>query len=184
MSEPTDTPRIADATIRIDHLPPGGRAVDITPSEEERAELAAFLELMSLDSLEVKLTALPFRGGVRVEGTLRAALVQPSVVSLEPVRQEIAETVDRVFLPAGEKEFAGTADAEVFVDLEGEDVPDHFEGGEADLSDLVIETLALGIDPYPRLEGEELQAEADEVDEDESPFARLRELRRPDGETT
>ena len=42
------------------------------------------------------------------------------------------------------------ASAEVFVDLEGDDMPDHFEGHEADLSDLIVETLALAIDPYPR----------------------------------
>ena len=43
--------------------------------------------------------------------------------------------------------------AEVFVDLEGEDLPDHFDGPEADLSEWLIETLALALDPYPRKPG-------------------------------
>ncbi len=117
------------------------------------------------------------RDGIRVTGNLRALVVQPSVVSLEPVTQEIEEPIDRVFLPGGEKEYAGKADAEVFIDLEGDDVPDHFEGNEADLSDLIIETLALGIDPYPRLEGESIGIAGDEDDEDDSPFAGLKALK-------
>jgi len=76
-----------------------------------------------------------------------------------------------------EKAFAGKADAEVFVDLEGDDVPDHFEGNEADLSDLIIETLALGIDPYPRLEGESVGIAGDPDHEDDSPFAGLKALK-------
>ncbi len=32
-------------------------------------------------------------------------------------------------------------------------MPDHFEGNEADLTDLIVETLALAIDPYPREPG-------------------------------
>ena len=103
-----------------------------------------------------KLHAVKFRGGIRVTGRLTATVTQPSVVTLEPVRQEIAEPIDRIFLPGGEKDFAGPANAEIFVDLEGEDVPDHFEGNEADLTDLIVETLALAVDLYPRAPGESL----------------------------
>ena len=71
-------------------------------------------------------------------------------MTLEPVQQEISEPIDRIFLPGGEKDYAGPANAEVFVDLEGEDMPDHFEGNEADLTDLIVETLALAVDLYPR----------------------------------
>ncbi|RYH05307.1 MAG: hypothetical protein EON57_08025 [Alphaproteobacteria bacterium] len=98
-------------------------------------------------------------------------------MSLEPVTEEIEEPIDRIFLPGGEKVYAGKADAEVFVDLEGDDVPDHFEGNEADLSDLIVETLALSIDPYPRLEGEAVGIVSDEDDEEDSPFAGLKVLK-------
>src|SRR5262249_30937572 len=105
---------------------------------------------------------------------------QPSVVSLEPVTQEIAEPIDRVFLPGGEKDYAGPANAEIFVDLEGEDVPDHFEGNEADLSDLIVETLALAIDPYPRAEGESFGALGEDGDtESDLPLAGLKVLKTP-----
>jgi uncharacterized metal-binding protein YceD (DUF177 family) len=168
---------IPEASIRLDSMPTAGRDIDITVEREAREAIAAQLEVTAVDRLQVKLHAVKFRGGIRVTGQLKALVVQPSVVSLEPVTEDIVEAVDRVFLPGGEKPFAGKADAEVFVDLEGDDLPDHFEGNEADLSDLIIETLALSIDPYPRLAGESVGLAGDEDDEDDSPFAGLKVLK-------
>ena len=171
---------ITDANLRLDSVKAEGRDLVLDVSAEERGGLAAQLDVTEVESLVVKLRAVRLRGGFRVTGRLQASVVQPSVVSLEPVTQTVDEEVDRVFLPAGEKHYAAPGGAEVFVDLEGEDVPDHFEGAEADLSDLIVETLALGIDPYPRLPGESLSelgiAGLDEAPE--SPFARLKELKK------
>lgn len=176
-----DTPRLRDASVRVDKIPVAGREVALSPESAEREALAAFLELTSIDALSVTLRALPFRGGVRVEGRLTAEIVQPSVVSLEPVRQSIDEPIDRIFLPGSEKPYAANAGAEVFVDLSGEEIPDRFDSGEADLSDLIIETLALAIDPYPRAEGEGAADYVEDIGEPaESPFARLKSLKEPD----
>lgn len=177
MSVPPIRIHFADAGVRIDAIPAAGRDIDVVLSAEERAAAAAQLGVSSLDRLEVKLHAVKFRGGVRVTGRLAAAVTQPSVVTLDPVQQEISEPIDRIFLPGGEKPYAGPADAEVFVDLEGEDMPDHFQGTEADLSDLVIETLALAIDPYPRAGGEALDLPPDTGSEADSPFAALKSLK-------
>jgi len=168
---------IPDASIRLDSMPTAGRDINITVEREVREAIAAQLELTAVDRLQVKLHAVRFRGGIRVTGRLRALVTQPSVVSLEPVTEDIEEPIDRIFLPGGEKPYAGKADAEIFVDLEGDDVPDHFEGNEADLSDLIVETLALSIDPYPRLDGEIVGEIPDEDDEDDSPFAGLKALK-------
>ncbi len=171
--------RIADAGIRLDQMPTAGRDLALVADASVCAEIAAFLEITAVERLEVRLHAVRFRGGMRVTGRLVARIEQPSVVTLEPVFQDIAEPIDRIFLPGGEKAFAIAANAEVFVDPEGEDIPDHFEGNEADLSDLIIETLALAIDPYPRAAGESVEVVGDPVDEDESPFARLKILKKP-----
>jgi uncharacterized metal-binding protein YceD (DUF177 family) len=168
---------IPDASIRLDSMPTAGRDVDITVEREGREAIAAQLEVTAVDRLQVKLHAVRFRGGIRVTGQLKALVVQPSVVSLEPVIEDLLEPIDRIFLPGGEKSYASQADAEVFVDLEGDDLPDHFEGNEADLSDLIVETLALAIDPYPRLEGESIGLAGDEDEEDDSPFAGLKVLK-------
>jgi uncharacterized metal-binding protein YceD (DUF177 family) len=173
---------IADAGIRLDSMPTDGRDLALVVGDQERAEIAEFLEISAIDALSVKLRAVRFRGGMRVTGRLEAQVVQPSVVSLEPVTQKIAEPIDRIFLPAGEKHFADDADADVFVDPEGEDIPDHFEGNEADLTDLIVETVALALDPYPRLPGESVKAVLGDEVAEEHPFAALKALKtRDDG---
>jgi uncharacterized metal-binding protein YceD (DUF177 family) len=174
--------RLRDASIRIDSMPAEGRDVELAVAGEERAALAEWLGITSVERLDVRLHAVRFKGGMRVSGRLDAEIVQPSVVSLEPVRQSISEPIDRVFLPGGEKSYAGPAGAEIFVDLEGEELPDHFEGAEADLSDLIVETLALAIDPYPRAEGETVEDIGEPNEEaPESPFAALRKLKGEGG---
>lgn len=177
MKRGSDRVVIPDASIRLDSMPAAGRDLDITVEREAREAIAAQLKVTAVERLQVKLRAVRFRGGIRVTGQLRALVTQPSVVSLEPVTEDIEEPVDRIFLPGGEKAYAGKADAEVFVDLEGDDLPDHFEGNEADLSDLIVETLALSIDPYPRLEGESVGIAGNVEDEDDSPFAGLKALK-------
>jgi hypothetical protein len=170
--------RIADAGIRLDSMPTTGRDLVLDVGAADRLHVADQLGITAVERLQVNLHAVRFKGGIRVTGRLVATAVQPSVVSLEPVTQEISEPIDRIFLPGGEKQYAGPADAEIFVDLEGEDVPDHFEGNEADLSDLIVETLALALDPYPRLPGESIGELGDEGDtESDLPFAGLKVLK-------
>lgn len=178
MSSASSTLRLHDASIRLDSMPADGRDVVIAPGEDERAELAAEVGVSAVESLEVKLHAVKFRGGFRVTGRLAAEVTQPSVLTLEPVRQSIAEPIDRIFLPSGEKSYAGSAGAEIFVDLDGEDMPDHFEGTEADLTGLVVETLALAIDLYPRAPSESLDETLLNPDPPiESPFAVLKAIK-------
>lgn len=178
MTAPARHVHLHDASIRLDSMPTAGREVDLAPTADERAALAEHLGVNAVDALSVKLHAVKFRGGIRVTGQLTATVTQPSVVTLEPLQQEIVEPVDRIFLPGGEKAYAGPANAEIFVDLEGEDIPDHFEGNEADLTDLIIETLALAIDLYPRAPGESVEAlglKAEPIED--HPFAALKALK-------
>jgi uncharacterized metal-binding protein YceD (DUF177 family) len=169
---------VLDATIRIDNLPPEGRELTISADESQREALASLLEITAVERLDVTLNASRFRGGIRVLGQLTARIEQPCVVTLEPVYQDISEPVDRVFLPGPESTRPAGSQSEIFVDLEAEDPPDHFEGPDADLSGLIVETLALAIDPYPRAPGASLDAlEVEEDDEDESPFSSLKALK-------
>jgi hypothetical protein len=170
--------RLHDASIRLDSMPVTGRDVEVSPTADERVAIATQLGLGAVEALSVRLHAVRFRGGIRVTGRLTATVIQPSVVTLEPLRQEIAEPVDRIFLPGGQKDYAGPANAEVFVDLDGEDLPDHFEGNEADLSDLIVETLALAVDLYPREPDASLDDTGFKPDvETTSPFAALKALK-------
>jgi hypothetical protein len=174
----TSSLRIAGAGIRLDSMPSAGRDLALNVDAEDRLAVADQLGVLAVEKLQVRLHAVRFKGGIRVSGRLVATTVQRSVVSLEPVPQEISELVDRIFLPGGEKEYAGPADAEIFVDLEGDEVPDHFEGNEANLSDLIVETLALALDAYPRLPGESVGQLGDDGDTgSDLPFAGLKVLK-------
>lgn len=175
MSTP-DTP-IFDAVVRIDKLPAGGRSIKVDADPATCVAIAARMNVTSVEHFKAELTVAPLRGGLRALGKISARIVQPSVVSFEPVSQDIAETVDRVFLPAGPEEQHAPG-SEVFVDLEDDDFPDHIDGAEVDLSELLLETLALAIDAYPRQQGESLESLGVSTGDGESgPFAALSRLK-------
>lgn len=172
-------PPIFDAVVRIDKLPAGGRSVAVDADEATRAAIAEAMNILSVERFVANLTVAPLRGGLRAQGTLEAQVTQASIVSFEPVSETIAEDVDRVFLPVGRDAKAPTPGSEVFVDLEDDDFPDHIDGPEVDLSALLLETLALALNPYPRRSGESLESEGLPTgDKLEGPFAELARLKR------
>jgi uncharacterized metal-binding protein YceD (DUF177 family) len=171
---------ILDAVIRFDRLPAAGRELEVAPDAEALAAMADILKITTLETFHASLTAVKLRGGIRVQGRLTARIVQPSVVTFEPVTQDIDEPVDRLFIQGPDKPHNPAPGAEIFVDLEDEDFPDHVDGNEVDLSALLIETIALAINPYPRLPGENLESVGvDLTDKEEGPFARLKSLKNP-----
>jgi hypothetical protein len=172
------TSPLFDAIVRIDRLPATGRELKVALDEPTRAALSEELKVSAIDTFEAELTVTPLRGGIRALGRLVAHIVQPSVVSFESVGQQIDEQIDRVFLPEAHAN-TPTPGSEVYVDLEDEDFPDHIDGPEVDLSALLIETLALAIDPYPRLPGESLDTLGVDLGNDSaSPFAALQKLKK------
>lgn len=174
-------PIFLDAVVRVERLHPPGRDVTISGAQVDLQQLAEVLKVDAVESFAAKVTVAPFRGGIRVLGSLTTQIVQQSVVSLESVAQTIDEPIDRVFLPSTGKDRDLPPGAEVFVDLE-DDVPDELDGPELDLTDLLIETTALAIDPYPRAPGESLQSAGMDLDDGVlSPFEALGRLKDPDG---
>ena len=167
-----------DAIVRIDRLPSAGRSLSVDLDSDTLSTLARELKLTAIERFKAELTVVPFRGGIRALGRLDARIEQPSVVSFEPVFQDIDEPVDRIFLPEPTGH-APTPGSEVFVDLEDDDFPDHIDGPEVDLSALLIETLSLALDPYPRRPGESLETLGIDLGPAESgPFAALNKLKK------
>ncbi|HVW92145.1 MAG TPA: DUF177 domain-containing protein [Devosia sp.] len=180
MSPRTEEP-LLDARIRIDNIPPEGREIEVKADAAQRAAIAERLDISAVDKLEAKLKLTRFRGGLRVAGRLDAITEQPCVVSFVPVKQTIGEEVERVFLPAAEQPAVSVAHPEVYVDLEADELPDYFEGHEVDLSEALVETVALALDPYPRAEGVSIDdLELPEEEEEVSPFAGLKSLIDPE----
>jgi len=174
---------IFDAVVRIDKLPAAGRSVIVDADVTARQVIAEAMNILSVEQFSANLTVSPLRGGLRALGHLEAAVTQASVVSFEPVAQTVSEDIDRVFLPAPKESQTPAPGAEVYVDLENDDFPDHIDGPEVDLSALLLETLALALDPYPRLPGETLDSLGVSTgDEEEGPFAKLARLKGESGD--
>ncbi|UJQ95646.1 YceD family protein [Mariluticola halotolerans] len=169
---------IVDAAVRFDNLPARGRALEVKSTPEQRARMTERLNIESVEAFSAHLDLLPIRGGIQVKGYLDAEITQLCVVTFVPVHQNIHEEMQRIFLHGDESGEVAAPGVEVFVDLEGDDLPDYFGGQEVDFTDFLMEHLALAIDPYPRAPDAALPDMAAEAPEEStSPFASLKHLK-------
>jgi uncharacterized metal-binding protein YceD (DUF177 family) len=144
-----------------------GRREVLEADEAERAALARRFGIPAVERFRAELFLRPEAdGAVRVDGLLDAAVVQSCVVTLEPVPQRVEEAVALRLLPAGREPRDEPDD-------EADEVATR--NGVADLGEAVAEQLALALDPYPRVPGAVLPAEASEPGE--RPMAALAKLR-------
>lgn len=160
--------------VRVTELGDGTRERVITATPAECTALARRFSLRALSSLEARLRTLPEAGGCLVTGTLIADLVQACVATGEDVPAHLdAEFAIR---------FMRGLDGEDSEELElSEDDCDllPLEEERIDLGEAVAQTLALNLDPYPRV------ADADKKlrelgilsEEDAGPFAALKALK-------
>lgn len=174
------TTAAAEYTFPVDivQLPSKGRVYELTADADERAAVAARLELLELPRLQATITIVPAAGGIiTIAGALEADVVQQCVVSLAPVQSTIAEEFQLAFTRTPEEE----ADEEELEISPHDDPPDILRGDEIDLAELVVEQLALFLDPYPRAPGavfqNPLKGDPEAGKATVSPFAALAKLK-------
>lgn len=155
-----------------------GERIDLVADESERARIANRLSLRSLDRLDAHATLERKGDVVRARGRLKAALCQSCVVTGDPVETSADEAFDIYFLPEPE---SGKPDDEIELVESDCDVVFH-DGSTIDLGEAIADTLALGLDPYPRSAGADAALkEAGVLSEAEAgPFAALAKLKRSD----
>jgi uncharacterized metal-binding protein YceD (DUF177 family) len=172
---------IPSGLLRLSRLPREGTEFEIVPDAGARAALAETLGLRDLRKLRLA-------GHIRAEGardwllsaTLGATVVQPCVVTLEPVTTRIDEAVTRRYSPRAEPpEPTPGEEVEMPEDDTLEPLPEVL-----DLNALLAEALALALPDWPRSAGAELgslraapEGVAPLADEDLRPFAGLAGLR-------
>jgi hypothetical protein len=121
----------------------------------------------------------PLSGGrFRVSGTLKASVVQASVVNLEPVPSSIQESFSVEYWPP---EAIGEAGEDIPFDAE---LPEPLDGGRIPAGTLLSEIFALALDPYPRNPDDKLDWTPPQDGAEPGPFARLARLKPdapPDG---
>ena len=175
-------PVLKPGEFRVSDLPSRREtAFDLQPDAEARAAIAAQLGLSALKKLRFTGHIAPFGArGWSLVGTLGATVVQPCVVTLEPVSTRIDEPVERRYLPA---ELLEVADPGSETEMP-EDTSTDPLGPILSAHDVMIESLLLALPEYPRSQNAEL---GDAVfaedgvtplrDEDTKPFAGLAALR-------
>ncbi|MDG3040356.1 YceD family protein [Roseicyclus marinus] len=142
-----------DTILTLARLPRGSaRSFEITPDAAGRARLADELNLSALRKLRFAGSLLPEGArDWRLEATLGATVVQPCVVTAEPVTTRIDDAVLRRYLadmdePTGDE-------VEMPEDDTAEPLP-----ATLDLGQIMAEALALALPLYPRAEGAALDA--------------------------
>lgn len=175
--------------VKVGHVSANPLTVTLAADEKECAALASLWGVVAVDSFEAEAHLTRWkRDGVRVKGTLRAGVVQESVVSLEQVESTLEEPFELVFVPEGSRlsRIDTSETGEVVVDPDGADIPETFSGDTIDVGAAVAEFAALALEPYPRKDGEAFEPHVEDRKEDnesESPFAVLKRLRADDDET-
>ena len=129
--------------LQVDRVPALGCHERLAADEKECAALAKRFDLPRIHSLGGLLKVEPWRGGgLKITGTLNARVDQVSVISLETFTSDLEFAIERYFLSPR----AGQPTAEEDVDV--------IENGIVDLGEILAESMALELDPYPRREGE------------------------------
>ena len=166
--------------LDVRSLPANGYEEAIRADEAERAALASANGIEAVELFEATVRAIAWGAeGVRVDGSVRARVVQSCVITLEPVRNEIDEPIDAVFVPEGSAFARGTDDGEIVIDAEGDDAPETFRLPTLDLGAVAAEFFSLALDPYPRRKDAKLPTAA--TDAPTGAFASLAALKAKDG---
>lgn len=153
----------------------------VEASEEERARIAAVLDLAGLAMLRMKFQlACAGQRNFKLSGRVLASVTQTCVVTLQPVKTSIDEKIEIEFWPPEDVlriEAEGTPES-MCVPLEG---PEPILDGIIDVGQLAYEHLAALLDPYPKLEGAKFEWNNPDLEQGnvsaDRPFAGLARLK-------
>ena len=167
--------------LRVDEIRDGASgSIEATPAE--MTAVAKLLELRALQDLTMTYRLSHAGAGrLRLKGELKATVTQTCVVSLEPVRSELAVPIEAEFWPA-EMIAAHEEREEEQGGATLSDWPEPISDGRIDLGPLLYETLATSLDPYPKKEGVSFEwsqgGEEPKSEGGTSPFAALGALKK------
>jgi hypothetical protein len=166
--------------VAIQDVPDCGRHFDLVAGENVRVALAKAIGLRALPRLQARFEVTRHgRDGLRAVGQVSATVGQICVVTLEPIDNEVEESLDLTFTPqaavlAPEEQGTRARGSKVAP----EDAPEPLIGGMIDLGVIATEFLTLAIDPYPRKPDAVFSAPAVPDDESTHPFAALAALKK------
>jgi hypothetical protein len=162
--------------VDLGRLSDAGIEVVLTPTEDERAALAQWAEVCSIEAfkatIELKRTTLSrFHYDARIE----ADLTQNCVVTLEPVTSHLDRTFSRE-LHLTQVTRHGLVE-QMTPGAGDDDVPEEIDSPRYDVAGPVLEEFSLAIDPYPRAPGAAFESAPEGEAEPDNPFAVLKRLK-------
>jgi hypothetical protein len=166
------TPNPWRVPVAIEDVPGDGQHFVLKADADARAAIARMAGLRDLPRLDADFEVTRLGTGLRVAGQVSATVGQTCVVTLEPLTNEIAETMDLLFMPKAELPASVETDTGENPEPIKWDEPEPLVGGVVDLGALATEFLLLGLDPYPRKADAVFEPPRD-LKPDDSPFAAL-----------
>jgi hypothetical protein len=159
--------------VALEEVPETGQHFELAADAFVRAAVAKIAGLRELPRFEANFDVTRRGGSLHVVGSISATVGQNCVVTLEPLVNEIEETIDLVFEPP--HRLAESTEKEGQQRGVKWDDPEPLVGGVVDLGALATEFLLLGVDPYPRKPGAVFEPPQD-ARRDQGPFAALGRL--------
>ncbi len=160
-------------------LSEAGDEVEIKPKADDLARLAEWAGVDRVDRFEGGITLRklsPTR--FAYDAVLSADVVQPCVVTLDPVRTHIARSFGRTLHYTPRK--PEKAEGLLTLAAGDDDAPDEITSTRFDLAGPLLEEFSLAIDPYPRVPGVAFEP-PESAAPPESPFAVLKRLKEKGG---
>src|SRR5437868_5803877 len=129
-----------EKVVDLDRMGLGSAALEIAPSDNERAALAKRFGFLGLPAFSARVTIDRRPGGqIVVEGRLRGRLVQACVLTLDPVSQDLDDAFRIVF----KQDMADDLDpesGEAVLNSQA-DAPEPLAGNMLDVGEIVAEQL-------------------------------------------
>lgn len=170
-------------SLAVSEIDRDAKSFTLTATESQLADLTERFGLVELNTLNasVSVSSKGAEEGILLKGEVKADLVQRCITTLV----DVPETVDTPFeLLLVDPETADRMDAdESFLDAEQPEY-DALEGDIVEVGEIVAQTVAISMNPYPRAEGAALTSgnkQGISVNEPElekkNPFAALGKLK-------
>ncbi len=114
--------------VRLEDIPETGLHFDLVADEHVRAGLAALAGVPEMPRLEAAIDVARYGSGLRATGRVSATVGQTCVVTLEPMENQVDESIDVIFAPSPTGDVADQSAA-----FEADEPPAVLSDGTADL---------------------------------------------------
>lgn len=148
MDRPEPLPELS-RVLEIERILQDDIDLVIDATEEECRRIAGRLDLVGVERLSAQLSIVSVPDGpvIHVNGRFSAKVVQRCVVSLERLENEIDEPLLVQFGPPAE------AESDLEFSIDDDDPPEPLTDDRIDFGELVVQHLAVALDPYPQKSG-------------------------------